>query len=246
MTNDGDKFNLIRQFDLLHANKQSLFFALYLTLLSIIASVAIGLVANKLGTIYKDAVLYDLLTLPLDEIGTIMRSIATVLVVTIMLAGYVLTISYYYWHVTPRDAFIPMSLGIAICFMGAFVDQPAIWLVSTFSLSLVAGLTFTYTSRQLKKGLVPLVEAMKKVEPISTEVQSFLAAEFATFRRYQFVCFGVSSLIILYPVLNKVFIPYHRILIPAIIIIGCLILTSIFHKTRQRREDTFSKIRSKL
>ena len=82
--------------EILKGTRQNIFYGVYLTLLSVIGSVSIGLAVSQLHIHFNKFIhVYDF---TLKEALLIVLSIASILTIVTVISAYFLVISYFYWE----------------------------------------------------------------------------------------------------------------------------------------------------
>ena len=249
------------ELELIRKNKQSLFSGLYFTLISVIGSVAIGLVANELRKYFKEFV--NPCNLSIEQWAVISLSAASVAITVTVICGYVLTISYFYWELSNRDIIIPMLIGISLCFMSTNISQPQTWLLWTSILGIVAGSSFTRTRDKIDKSKVKVIKTLEKIikefkniNSLKTEYKKFRYEELSHLNKSRWICFGLGFLFLLIFV-HGISCPseatyfYHSdylfIFISIIVIVACVCLIGFRYKpTFIRRKNTFKLFQDEI
>uniref|UniRef100_A0A7C2SG73 Uncharacterized protein n=1 Tax=Thermoanaerobaculum aquaticum TaxID=1312852 RepID=A0A7C2SG73_9BACT len=223
--------DLRRELDIVDRNVQGAFSGTYFTLLSIIASVAIGVAVTRLQHVFPEYVS------PLDtsfkQRLTALLFFVTVLTIIAVLDGYVVLVSFFYWPLSTRDPLMLTSLGVALCLMSGFIDQPRTWFLWTSVVGLFGGLAFRRTWRMIAKREVRLLAAAMKVRATKKLAARWCGEEVKTLQCNMLLCFLGSLLFLLCWVLD--IFPGGTAGIAVIAILVCCLLFYQFRKTYRRR-----------
>lgn len=245
MDQDPQLAILREQLEIIARNKQAAFSGVYLTLLGVIGSVAIGLVAARL----RQKVFVDPTALGLDEVVTIFLAIATLLTIITVIAGYALTICYYYWEVDNRDVVRPMLLGVTLCLMSSAVDSPQAWLLLAALVGFSAWWAFSNTYAKIQCGKVPAIASLDQIQAMRDMSRKFVQDELDHLRRSRSACCGAGLILAISFFAGFGWtIPAWVMIAMSVLVIGVCgyLLSSEYRETFNRRNIFFSQIQKQV
>ena len=234
-------------------NKQATFSGIYLTLLSIIASVAIGLAVTQLRHSFESFVSpVDLLShTHILKLTTIFLCFATLVIIGTILDGYALTISYFYWQIGAWDIFIPLALGFFLCLISVFIDQPKAWILWVSLLGFTARVVFWRTTKLLEKDEVPLIRVAIQISKIKESTDKFKEQTIKSYRKHKRNVTIIAFPILVYFIFNvwkaptgveTFWYPLDVIILSVLAFIACVIILYQCKKEYGKRGEFIREI----
>ncbi len=265
MNQDSNLKILKHEFEILETHKLAIFRGVYLTLVSVIGSVAIGLVANQLREHFCRFI--HVCDLTWKEWILIELSFASILVIVTVITAYFSVISYFYWEIGIGDILTPLSVGIMLILISTHVDQPETWLFWISIFAIMGGISYKRTRNKIeKKGKkckikneVEVIRKLKKItvfkEETKNKIENFINEQLRYLNIVKWGLWIAGFVFLFYGIITNYIIKYYcphlkncKLFIfdvPVIaltVIVICFILLYAHGVVYKKRRDFFHKI----